>query len=287
MRVWLAVSLLSLIVVASSARADVVYDEANGDPDLSGNYLAPTPIALSYGSNIITLQIQSDEFGYPELDLFRVDLPIGGTLTAVVLTDSLTSSGDSFLAFQAGSQWSFNMDESAGGSTEPCLAQCTGFGHFGGLLEGQNLFNTMITQMEFYQMAYPEVMPFQYPLLEPQYVFWAQELNSTLYQYSFDFVVSTPGDYNGDSAVNAADYTVWRNTLGEAVSSGEGADGDRDEVIDLDDYLVWKAAYGLVISEGAGATVAMGTIVPEPGSLLMCAVAGLLSVGTAHRRQRR
>jgi hypothetical protein len=264
-------------------RADVLYDESDGDPDLSGDYLAPTPIALSYGSNAITLQIKSDTMtGYPDLDLFRVDLPIGGTLTSVTLVDSLTASGDSFIAFQPGSQWSFNMDEEHGGSTFSCFEECMGFGHFGGLQEGQNLFDVMNLQMEFVYA----LTPFEYPLTEPQYVFWAQELNSDLYQYTFDFVVSIPGDYNLDGTVNAADYTVWRNTLGDEVSTGEGADGDRDQVIDSDDYLVWKAAYGLVISEGAGAAIATGNNVPEPASLLMCAVAGLLSVGAANRRKR-
>ena len=31
---------------------------------------------------------------------------------------------------------------------------------------------------------------------------------------------ATTGDYNGDMTVDAADYTVWRNTLGNQVDPG-------------------------------------------------------------------
>ena len=53
------------------------------------------------------------------------------------------------------------------------------------------------------------------------------------------------GDYNGDGVVDAADYTVWRNTLGEDVANrGDGADGDADGIVDEDDYGYWRARYG-------------------------------------------
>jgi len=47
------------------------------------------------------------------------------------------------------------------------------------------------------------------------------------------------GDYNHDHVVNAADYTVWRNTLGQ-VGAGLAADGNFNGMIDNDDYDVWK-----------------------------------------------
>ncbi len=50
----------------------------------------------------------------------------------------------------------------------------------------------------------------------------------------------TTGDYNGDGTVNAADYTVWRNTFGHAVSHGSGADGIPDGTIDDADYNFWR-----------------------------------------------
>jgi CSLREA domain-containing protein len=62
-----------------------------------------------------------------------------------------------------------------------------------------------------------------------------------------------PGDYNLDQTVNAADYTVWRNTLGASVAQFAGADGDGDGMVGPDDYGVWKAHFGESLDEpGAG-----------------------------------
>jgi hypothetical protein len=77
------------------------------------------------------------------------------------------------------------------------------------------------------------------------------------------------GDYNGDLVVNAADYTVWRNTLGQAVSfDGAGADGDGDRMIDYDDFLFWRDRYGDVVG-GAGASQGALAQLPEPASAVV------------------
>jgi hypothetical protein len=52
------------------------------------------------------------------------------------------------------------------------------------------------------------------------------------------------GDYNLNGAVDAADYVVWRDTLGTAVIRFSGADGDGNGLIDPADYLVWRSHYG-------------------------------------------
>ena len=44
-----------------------------------------------------------------------------------------------------------------------------------------------------------------------------------------------PGDYNGDGSVDAADYTVWRDTFG-AMGADLPADGNGDMVVDSLDY---------------------------------------------------
>lgn len=72
------------------------------------------------------------------------------------------------------------------------------------------------------------------------------------------------GDYNGDHTVNAADYTVWRNTLRMYVAQYSGADGDGSGQIDEADYQIWKDNYGESLSEEA-ATVALAVFVEEGG----------------------
>ncbi len=86
------------------------------------------------------------------------------------------------------------------------------------------------------------------------------------------------GDYNGDGVVDAADYTVWRDTFGQSVATpGDGADGDLSGTIDQGDYDFWREHYGESVGSG---TVAQ-TAVPEPTAavLFAAAMASLLAVG--------
>lgn len=83
---------------------------------------------------------------------------------------------------------------------------------------------------------------------------------------------STPnGDYNGNGIVDAADYVVWRNTIGQPASpAGSGADGNESGAIDPGDFDYWRARFGNVVT-----TPASGAAVPEPAAM------ALLLVGTS------
>jgi hypothetical protein len=65
-------------------------------------------------------------------------------------------------------------------------------------------------------------------------------LNTPAYFAIDDLVLNVtvqPGDYNGDGIVDAADYTIWRDSEGQTVERrGLGADGDLSGVIDTADY---------------------------------------------------
>ena len=97
-----------------------------------------------------------------------------------------------------------------------------------------------------------------------------------------------PGDYNGDDIVDAADYTVWRETLGQMLAindAGTGADGNGNAAIDLADFSVWKSNFGKTRdSFGAGAIADPRSAVPEPGTLLLAALA-LFGAPRARRRK--
>ncbi|MEX2308381.1 MAG: hypothetical protein WD738_12340 [Pirellulales bacterium] len=80
-------------------------------------------------------------------------------------------------------------------------------------------------------------------------------------------VSALPGDYNGDGAVDAADYVVWRKNVGAATinnrdPSGMGPVGDAD-------YNFWRAHFGNTIGSGAGAAGSANPAVPEPMTMLM------------------
>jgi hypothetical protein len=83
------------------------------------------------------------------------------------------------------------------------------------------------------------------------------------------------GDYNGDGTVNAADYTVWRNTLGSMTNLA--ADGNLSGNIDADDYTVWKSNFGATLGSGSFENVA----VPEPS------IAAILGFGLLFMKCRR
>jgi probable HAF family extracellular repeat protein len=66
-----------------------------------------------------------------------------------------------------------------------------------------------------------------------------------------------PGDYNGNGVVDAADYVVWRKTLGSSVPNFTAADGNGNGVIDEGDHDVWRAKFGQTVPMvGAGSSVA-------------------------------
>jgi hypothetical protein len=58
-------------------------------------------------------------------------------------------------------------------------------------------------------------------------------------------VPSIPGDYNLDSIVSHADFSVWGDTLGQLVSPpGSGADGDANGVVSASDFEFYRSHYG-------------------------------------------
>lgn len=68
-----------------------------------------------------------------------------------------------------------------------------------------------------------------------------------------------PGDFNGDGKVDAADFVAWRETDGTPAG-----------------YNAWRTSFGT--GAGSGADVS-GSNVPEPASLILLAVGGLLAYG--------
>ncbi len=72
-------------------------------------------------------------------------------------------------------------------------------------------------------------------------------------------ITTHPGDYNRDLSVDAADYIVWRKSLGVLPVSSE-ADGNGDGVVDQGDYDVWRANFGNTTSGVASADVTLSEI---------------------------
>jgi hypothetical protein len=94
--------------------------------------------------------------------------------------------------------------------------------------------------------------------------------------------VLTPGDYNQDGFVNAADYDAWRSEFSQDVFHHGTliSDGNGDGFVDAADYVVWRAnvvaggAAGVPTAVSSSAGAAALAAVPEPASFLIALMAG-------------
>jgi hypothetical protein len=75
-------------------------------------------------------------------------------------------------------------------------------------------------------------------------------------------------DYNANGIVDAADYSVWRDSLGQT-GLGLPADGSGDGQINPGDFDTWAANFGATASAGSGAGIA---VIPEPVSMALLAL---------------
>ncbi|QDU87204.1 hypothetical protein Pla175_05610 [Pirellulimonas nuda] len=92
--------------------------------------------------------------------------------------------------------------------------------------------------------------------------------------------VGAPGDYNGDSFVDAADYTVWRDNLGLSLTNLQNTDPNNlSGTVQASDYDYWKDNFPGPAVDGAIG----GAPVPEPASWLL--LAGGVALAAAVRRR--
>ena len=102
--------------------------------------------------------------------------------------------------------------------------------------------------------------------------------------YYVDGVGTAPvaGDYNGNGIVDAADYTIWRNHLGQSFQlANEG--GITPGVVNADDYSFWKSRFGATSGSGAGSVQI--TAIPEPtcAAIAVAGIAGVIAAGSRRR----
>jgi hypothetical protein len=107
--------------------------------------------------------------------------------------------------------------------------------------------------------------------------------NATVYidDVSLDLALPTTTDFNGDGIVDAADYTVWRDSMGmtgvEAFTLG---DGDGNGAVELADYELWVSQFGQSVPVGPG----LGAVsVPEPGAAMVLVALAAAAMCARHK----
>jgi mannan endo-1,4-beta-mannosidase len=83
----------------------------------------------------------------------------------------------------------------------------------------------------------------------------------------WNILAPSPGDFNRDGTVNAADYTIWRESLGQ-IGFGLVADANINGEVDVGDYDIWCANFG-----NSSAAAASTAGIPEPASVLLLGIA--------------
>jgi len=90
------------------------------------------------------------------------------------------------------------------------------------------------------------------------------------------------GDYNEDGLVDAKDYNLWRDSLGNA-GPGLLADGDGNGLVDASDYEIWRSNLGATTLFGSlsasNALLSAPVNVPEPAAQVVLLAAILLTTG--------
>ena len=207
-----------------------------------------------------------------------------GTFLGFDTDQNLATGFDIFSAGLIGSELAYQNDFP--------FEQAAGVFNTGDSLTGGPLFNGGALIFPFFGTNGPEkeyAIPLDVAFTNPaQDVFTSDTFDLLVYtdQGSGDVtevitytLASAPvveGDYNGNGVVDAADYTLWLNSLG-AIGMDLAADGTSDDLsgvpdgdVDSFDYEYWKANFN-ALATGSGSAI------PEPSTaiLLVAAFAGL------------
>ncbi|MEX2205275.1 MAG: PEP-CTERM sorting domain-containing protein [Myxococcota bacterium] len=141
------------------------------DGDMSGDGLAPSSLALEFGSNTISGSTLAGD-----LDYLTVHVPDGAVFAALILTVFGSTDDLAFMAIQSGTQFT----EPASGTD---VANLLGWAH-PGLPLGDDYLAFMGTG--------PGAIGYSGPLPAGDYTLWIQQTGPEPIEYAFDAQVTVP-----------------------------------------------------------------------------------------------
>ena len=90
------------------------------------------------------------------------------------------------------------------------------------------------------------------------------------------------GDFDLDGDVDGRDFLTWQRNAGTLVGAHyDQGDADLNGIVDGNDLAIWQAAYGGVNP----ATSSVAVKVPEPQSVMLLILAGIMGQGVRRRRK--
>jgi peptidyl-prolyl cis-trans isomerase A (cyclophilin A) len=101
--------------------------------------------------------------------------------------------------------------------------------------------------------------------------------NRLVHITSVDVLNLPAGDYDFNGIVDAADYTVWRQTYD--LTTAAEADGNGNGIVDLADFVVWRNS----MAGSAAGAVTSPVAAPEPAAAFMAMTAMVLLVSRRSR----
>lgn len=100
------------------------------------------------------------------------------------------------------------------------------------------------------------------------------EISGSRLNYIVPGGIAVPGDYSGNGVVDAADYTIWRDRLGQNFQLTNEVAGVTPGLVTQEDYGAWKMRFGNAVGGGA---IDGGASIPEPSTAAICIFALLAS----------
>ena len=96
-----------------------------------------------------------------------------------------------------------------------------------------------------------------------------------------NLLVPLTGDFDHNGKVDAADYILWRQTLGSTTDSR--ADANFNGIVDAADYQLWRSNFGSTSTSG-GASLDLAQV-PEPTAVLLICAAAFVIASFPRRRE--
>lgn len=193
-----AALLTALALSCQVASAGVFYFESSSG-DLSSNFAAPTPGgSLTLGANTISgSSVSADR------DYISFNVPVGSTLTAIRLTEFVSTDDLIFVALTLGTT---SIDPATAGAN---IGSLLGYTHAGSASTPALLGTDVLDDLA----AGPGASGFSTPLGAGDYTLWVQQTNPQNVQYSFDLVaVPEPSATAGVAGVLLVGTAVYRRS---------------------------------------------------------------------------